>query len=291
MKRLLRLLAVAGALLSAGRGAGAATFVLLESDPNDPIGGGATERIEPPARPVFSADVVRVGNTPRVTVVGVRVDPGLGAGQGTWLIALGAPDGEYVTPGTSYEFAVDPATGRSSDFSGPEVLVERNGRTLSKYDCSSMAGRFTIRELSQDPIYLRSLVADLEAHCDGRTAGFKAALRYDSGDPTCDGQPDGTACSDSDGCTSGDYCSAGHCASGAPLVCDDGNVRTDDRCSVWVEGCQHVPAASVWTVTGSARVTAVGPRGSISREAAMVFSRSRGITANFEVRGPSGPRC
>ena len=214
MKRLFRLLAVAGALLIAGRGAGAATFVFVESDPNEPIGGGGAERLEPPARIDFSAPLAWVGTTLQVTGVGVRAEAGE-AGQHAWLIVLGVPDGEYVTPGTSYEFAVDPVTGRSTTFGGSSVRVERDGFTLSKSDCPTMAGRFTIRELSLDPIYLRSLVADLEAHCDGRMAGFKAALRYDSGDPTCDGQPDGTACSDSESCTSQDHCETRHCASGA----------------------------------------------------------------------------
>lgn len=46
----------------------------------------------------------------------------------------------------------------------------------------------------------------------------------------------GTVCSDGDACTVNDLCQAGTCAPGSPLLCDDGNVCTDETCDPAV-GC------------------------------------------------------
>jgi len=47
-------------------------------------------------------------------------------------------------------------------------------------------------------------------------------------------------CDDGNACTTGDTCSMGQCVSGAPLVCDDLNVCTDDFCDP-KRGCVYVP--------------------------------------------------
>jgi len=52
----------------------------------------------------------------------------------------------------------------------------------------------------------------------------------------------GDPCDDGDACTSGEICGVGACGGGAPVVCDDGNPCTFDRCDVWF-GCLTVPAA------------------------------------------------
>jgi len=51
---------------------------------------------------------------------------------------------------------------------------------------------------------------------------------------------DGTACDDGDACSVQDACTVGVCRPGAPLVCDDGNLCTDDACDPSA-GCTHVP--------------------------------------------------
>lgn len=47
-------------------------------------------------------------------------------------------------------------------------------------------------------------------------------------------------CSDGDVCTVLDQCAEGECFPGEPLICDDGNVCTDDSCDQQV-GCLHIP--------------------------------------------------
>jgi len=46
-------------------------------------------------------------------------------------------------------------------------------------------------------------------------------------------------CNDDDACTVDDFCEAGICAPGPALICDDGNVCTDDSCNP-LTGCGHV---------------------------------------------------
>jgi hypothetical protein len=47
-------------------------------------------------------------------------------------------------------------------------------------------------------------------------------------------------CDDADLCTTGDHCHLGECISAQPLVCDDGNLCTDDACSP-ATGCTFTP--------------------------------------------------
>ncbi len=47
-------------------------------------------------------------------------------------------------------------------------------------------------------------------------------------------------CDDSDVCTTGDYCHLGECISKGQLVCDDGNLCTEDACQSQT-GCTHSP--------------------------------------------------
>jgi|GEM_PF-2143047 len=49
---------------------------------------------------------------------------------------------------------------------------------------------------------------------------------------------DGTLCEDTDACTQGSTCLAGACKGGAPVICDDTNLCTDDHCDP-VVGCQY----------------------------------------------------
>ncbi|MBT4121044.1 MAG: hypothetical protein HOA57_02605 [Candidatus Magasanikbacteria bacterium] len=49
----------------------------------------------------------------------------------------------------------------------------------------------------------------------------------------------GTSCDDSDPCTVDDTCMDGACVPGEPLICDDGNICTNDSCDSQA-GCVHV---------------------------------------------------
>jgi hypothetical protein len=51
------------------------------------------------------------------------------------------------------------------------------------------------------------------------------------------------ACDDADACTTGDRCAGGRCEGGAPLVCNDGNLCTDDACEP-ARGCIATPNES-----------------------------------------------
>jgi hypothetical protein len=46
----------------------------------------------------------------------------------------------------------------------------------------------------------------------------------------CEYTPNVVGCNDGDACTTADKCNSGSCKGGAPLVCDDGKVCTDDAC-------------------------------------------------------------
>ncbi len=52
--------------------------------------------------------------------------------------------------------------------------------------------------------------------------------------------PNAAPCDDGNACTVGDVCARGVCTSGAPLVCSDGNICTDDLCDP-ARGCVYPP--------------------------------------------------
>ena len=56
----------------------------------------------------------------------------------------------------------------------------------------------------------------------------------------CVGQPNGTLCTDGSACTQIDSCRGGVCVGSSPLICDDNNPCTADRCDVTL-GCVHSP--------------------------------------------------
>jgi len=289
-----------GALLTltvTASGVPGATFLTVESDPTDPIGGGAHLRLDSTTGAFAGyalVDATEGGLRARsVSLYATVGDP---VARRSWYVMLSAPYTEYLGAGRTYEFSVDPLTGEPTAPTAPtdprqpfppipkepRFQIERDGRAPASGMCDAMVGQFTIRELALGAAGLRSLVAEVEAHCKNRKAGFRAALRFASGDPACDGRPDGVRCSDADGCTAGDACAQGRCVSGTPPACDDGDVRTDDVCSVTQEGCQHVPARSAWQVEGTTKVTAVGPGGSASRRGpfgALLILRADGTYA------------
>jgi hypothetical protein len=252
----------------AARLVAAATFVDIASDPGDPIGNGEHVRLGSADGAFTWFAYVFYDGAPRVGGLSVGIALGSGSDQHTWNVRMSAPNTSYLSAGDVYEFSVDPQTGTPPNNVGPGAYANRDNAYLSTGTCTRLHGRFAVEELSLWPDFgLRSLVADLEARCDEREAGIRVALRYHSGDPGCDGQPDGTSCSDADGCTGDDRCQSAHCVSGAPPTCDDGDVTTDEVCTLHEEGCRHVPAASVWLVHGRATITAYGPGGSASRRA------------------------
>ncbi|MSP91374.1 MAG: hypothetical protein EXR79_06170 [Myxococcales bacterium] len=65
---------------------------------------------------------------------------------------------------------------------------------------------------------------------------------------------DGAACNDGSGCTTGDKCGGGACQ-GAPVVCDDKNVCTQDACDPATGACGGKPAPGTACEDGNACTT------------------------------------
>jgi hypothetical protein len=65
----------------------------------------------------------------------------------------------------------------------------------------------------------------------------------DSCDPAtgCHHEANTAPCSDGDPCTTGDTCAAKACGAGDPVLCNDGNVCTDDSCDPATGMCIHAP--------------------------------------------------
>lgn len=90
--------------------------------------------------------------------------------------------------------------------------------------------------------------------CLGGSCEPAAPLRCVSADPCMVGRcdpaqgclftalPDGTSCDDGDACNGREVCRAGRCRSGPPLVCNDANPCTTDRCDPRL-GCVYTPLA------------------------------------------------
>jgi len=56
----------------------------------------------------------------------------------------------------------------------------------------------------------------------------------------CEHPPNQLPCDDENACTTGDTCAGGGCVGGAPLVCGDSNLCTDDLCHT-LTGCEYPP--------------------------------------------------
>lgn len=67
----------------------------------------------------------------------------------------------------------------------------------------------------------------------------------------CASEPAAGSCTDGDVCTAGDVCKSGVCASGPPLLCNDGNPCTTDSCSK-VLGCVFAPSTGTGCNDGDA---------------------------------------
>ena len=240
--------------------ASAITRLRIESDVGDPIGRGVTEALSPP-------DAVFMVFASSDGYVGVQVDKFASPNliETSWEITFAVPAPVSLQPGT-YENAVYDPTPGSTVSARLEVI--HDSTIPSSVECPRATGRFTIYAIEfdgpSDERRLRSLVADFELRCDGRTAALRGSLDLFAGDPDCDGAPDGSPCDDVNPCTTDDHCVAGACEASATLLCRDGIPTTDDVCVRHV-GCRFPPAVSIWGTTGVATITAVGPGGSATR--------------------------
>lgn len=221
--------------------AGAGTSLWVQSDPDDPVGGGLT-------RAFGSADGTFTGQIGVVTVDTQPAGPGSnrldnreavaisftpGTGDVPWrLVFSPAP----LAPGT-YEGAQahDPLPPGVPKFMAAHIIVPAFG---PREPCGQTTGRFTITELVRSASgELVSFAADFEQRCrvDGREHGtLRGAVRYHVGDASCAAATDGAPCDDGNPCSHDDACRGGECTGTVPpdacnpTTCDDGNVCTDD---------------------------------------------------------------
>jgi len=266
-----------GVVLGAAAPAHGATFIYLNSDPDDYVGLGLQYLDR-------STDGIFTVNPYGTNAVEVYFDSDDIAGD-FWIAVLSGPSGEPLTPGT-YEGAR-----RFGDAGTPGLDVGGNGR-----GCNQTTGRFVVHEIAYD---LRgdvaAFAADFEQHCEGADPALRGAIRFRSGDAACtagdgtpcdDGdpctpddacyggecagtdtisqtctptdachtaglcdrltatcthggsRPDGTACDDGDACTATSACHAGRCVGGETVDCNDHSACTIDRCDP-VTGCVH----------------------------------------------------
>src|SRR5436309_972844 len=140
-----------GVVLGAAAPAHGATFIYLNSDPDDYVGLGLQYLDR-------STDGIFTVNPYGTNAVEVYFDSDDIAGD-FWIAVLSGPSGEPLTPGT-YEGAR-----RFGDAGTPGLDVEGNGR-----GCNQTTGRFVVYEIGFD---LRgdvaAFAADFEQHCEGRT--------------------------------------------------------------------------------------------------------------------------
>lgn len=133
------------------------TFLVLKSDPGDPVGGGQTLTF---------------------TLADSQFHPWTGGGMDVasgstdWAFRFAAPGYAPLTPGM-YEGAVDWFTfyPRRPKFSVQESL----------HSCSAVTGRFTVLEMQMDAGGMYSHFAvDFEQHCGGGKPALRGSLRFHS---------------------------------------------------------------------------------------------------------------
>jgi len=88
-----------------------------------------------------------------------------------------------------------------------------------------------------DHCFNGTCIFDQMADCDDGSICTKDYCDQNAG---CQHDPLESPCDDGDQCTTGDVCVDGQCTGAAPLLCDDGNLCTDDLCEKDT-GCQHIP--------------------------------------------------
>lgn len=221
--------------------AGAGTSLWVQSEPDDPVGGGVT-RAFGSAAGTFTGQIglVTVDTQPagsgsnRVDVrEAVFISFAPGTGDLAWrLVFSPAP----LAPGTSGGAqAHDPVPLGGAKFVVAHLIVPAFG---PREPCGQTTGRFTITELIRSASgELVSFAADFEQRCrvDGREHGtLRGAVRYHVGDASCAAATDGAPCDDGNLCSHDDACRGGECTGTVPSdacnpsTCDDGNVCTDD---------------------------------------------------------------
>lgn len=136
------------------------TYLLLNSQAGDWIGGGLTSRVS-------EAD----GQFTVMTPFGneVRLQFNSPTWSSWWDISFAAPGGVPLVPG-SYEGASRFQFGGA----GPEMSISGDGR-----GCNSLTGRFDVLEIAFGPSgALERFAANAEQHCEGAAPALFVAIRY-----------------------------------------------------------------------------------------------------------------
>ena len=137
------------------------TYLCVESQPGDSIGGGATV-ILTEAEGTFSA------NYADALHVGVYASEAEG-----WSLTFAAPHGQRLTPG-NYD--------RATRF--PLQIPARPGLAIDgpRSDCNNTVGRFTILESEYDPVggTVSKFSANFELHCANAATGLQGTIRIRS---------------------------------------------------------------------------------------------------------------
>ena len=243
----------------------AGTSLWVQSDPDDPVGGGVT-------RAFGSTDGAFTGGVGLITVdtmpsgpgsnrleerraVSIWFTPGPGGDGVAWGLTFAPPT---LVPGVY-------ADAQAHDPVAPGVPVLRVSHLITpafggRAPCGRATGRFTITELVRSSSgTLVSFAAEFEqtCHADPLDQGtLRGAVRYHVGDAACATAGDGARCDDGNSCSHDDACRSGECVGSAPpdacnpITCDDGNVCSDDRLDP-ATGCTSTAVdGSCWAITG-----------------------------------------
>ena len=137
-----------------------ATFIFLDSQPGDYIGGGVQQTFTLADGPITAH---RIGN-------GVSVN--LNGGSHFWFLEFAAPNNATLVPG-SYEDATRWPFNSPSE---PGLSVSGDGR-----GCNMLTGRFVVLEAAYKPDgSVESFAADFEQHCEGQPPALFGAVRVNS---------------------------------------------------------------------------------------------------------------
>ena len=135
------------------------SILYLQSDPGDPVGGGATVQ-------ELAPDASFLGSL--LSPAGAQVSVTQGS---TWTLAFAPPSGQRLRTGAIYKRAVKyvPGSGRS-----PSLYVDTGN------SCSTVTGSFKVLEARYAGSTLMSFAADFEQHCNGSVPALHGVIRYNS---------------------------------------------------------------------------------------------------------------
>jgi len=160
------LLALAAVVAPAGASTATGTFLELDSQPGDPLGGGVQQMLTPPS------STFRAWSNGEDTFVAVN------SPSGGWELTISSPRGSgQLVPGTYTNVARSPF--RAWGQAGLNAISPAGG-------CNTISGGFTVHEATYGPYipgfgYLRVITfeATLELHCEGGAAALLGHVRYE----------------------------------------------------------------------------------------------------------------